>query len=332
MKLHGRLLPTALARSLCAGAVLCLLGIVSALAQNFPTKPIRLLTPYAPGGSTDVLSRIVSPGLSQALGVPVLVENMAGANGAIGLTYLSKSPPDGHTILISSTSPIVINPHTYPNIPYDTLTAFTPIAVVATTESAIMVNPSVPANNLKELIELAKKRPVNVGVAGAGGQPELLLKKINVDTGANFVVVPFAGGGPAVTATAGGHVDAVLNDIASTIVPMVASGRLKGVVVLENKDKSEFLSATTTVKVQGYPYANHSWLVLLGPPGMPIAVAEKLRKTMADVVAQEDVVTRMRAAALLPAVSKSVADAKEFVAREYEFFRVMQKETGVKVQ
>lgn len=314
-------------------AVLALVA-TTASAQTFPSRNIRLLTPYPPGGSTDTLSRIVGPKLSQMLGVPVNVENMAGANGGIGLAFLAKAAPDGHTILITTASPIVINPHTFPNLPYDALKDFTHISLVATSESALLVNPKVPARNLKELVELSKASPIKIGVAGRGGQPELILEKINKDTGAKMIVVPYAGGGPAITDAVAGHVDGVLNDIAGNVKPMVESGRLRSVAVLTTGARSVMLPDAQTLTAQGQPAHLHlrSWLVLLGPANMRPEVSERLRKAVSDIVADPEVINALRQNSLLPYPSRSSAEAKEFIEREWQIFKDIQRETGVKVE
>lgn len=312
-----------------------LFGLVSigAVAQSFPAKPIRLLTPYPPGGSTDTLSRIVGPKLSQLLGVPVAVENMAGANGGIALSFLAKAPPDGHTILITTASPIVVNPHTFKNLPYDALNDFTHISLVASSEAALLVNPEVPAKDLKELVELSKSRPIRIGVAGAGGQPELILKKINIDTGAQLMPVPYKGGGPAIIDAVGGHVQGVLNDISGSVAPMVHTGKLRSVVVLTTTDKSSMLPDSSTLAGQSQPVqlALRNWLVLLGPKGMPPEVSERLRSAVAQAVADPEIVKQLRAGSLLPNPSRSVAEVKDFIEREYYIFRDIQRQTGVKV-
>lgn len=315
-----------------AGLLFALLG-TGAFAQAFPSKAIRLLTPYPPGGSTDTLSRIVGPKLSQMLGVPVTVENMAGANGGIALSFLAKAPPDGYTILITTASPIVVNPHTFSNLPYDALKDFTHITLVASSEAALLVHPAVPANNLKELVELSKTRPVRIGVAGAGGQPELILKKINIDAGAKLVPVPYKGGGPAIIDAVGGHVDGVLNDISGTVAPMVQTGKLRSVVVLSTAEKSAMLPEASTLAGQSQPVqlALRNWLVLLGPKGMPQEVAERLRRAVSDAVADPEIVKQLRAGSLLPNPSRSVAEVKDFIEREYFVFRDIQRQTGVKV-
>jgi tripartite-type tricarboxylate transporter receptor subunit TctC len=315
-------------------ALICALTLTTAIAQTYPSRPIKLLTPYPPGGSTDTLSRIIGPRLSQALGVPVVVEAMPGANGGIALSYLARAAPDGYMMLITTASPIVVNPHTFPNLPYNALKDFTPITLVATSESALLVNPAVRANNLKELIELSKTRPISIGVAGRGGQPELILAMINHETGAKLTAVPYNGGGPAIVDAVGGHVDGVLNDIAGTVKPMVETGRLRSVVVLTNTKKSAMLPNATTLTEQSYSLdlALRNWLVLLGPNGMPQEISEKLRKAIADIVADPEVVKSLKAGSLLPYPSNSVAEVKEFIAREYSVFRDIQAATGVKIK
>jgi tripartite-type tricarboxylate transporter receptor subunit TctC len=280
------------------------------------------------------LSRIIGPKLSTALGVPVTVENMAGANGGIAMTFLAKALPDGHTILITTASPIVINPHTFPNLPYDSLKDFTHITLVATSESALLVNPKVAARNLKELVDLSKTGSIKIGVAGRGGQPELILEKINKDTGAKFIVVPYAGGGPAIIDAVGGHIDGVLNDIAGTVKPMVDAGRLRSVAVLTTTDKSVMLPDAQTLSAQSQPVYLHlrSWLVLLGPAKMRPEVSERLRKAVADIVAEPEVVSALRQNSLLPFPSRSTAEVKDFIEREWQIFKDIQRETGVKVE
>ena len=302
-------------------------------AQLQPGKPVRLLTPYPPGGSTDTLSRVVAPKLSEILGASVNVEAMPGANGSVALSFLVKAAPDGHTILITTASPLVINPHTFPAVNYDALKDFTPITLVATSESAIVVHPSVPAKDLRELIELSRTRPIRFGVAGLGGQPEMVIEKIKLNTGARFDVVPYKGGGPAINDAVGGHVDAVLNDISGFIVPMVESGKLRGLSVLTTTPKSEFLPDSPTLAATGQPaFAMRSWLILLGPPNMPAALGEHLRKAVVEAVAKDDTIKSLRTNALLPYTLGSVEETRRFVAAEYEHFRVMQQQTGVKVR
>jgi len=310
------------------------LAATTSQAQTFPSGYIRLLTPYPPGGSTDTLARLVGPKLSQALGVPVNVENMPGANGGIALAFLAKAPPDGRTILITSASPIVINPHTFPNLPYDALKDFTDITLVATSESALLVNPKVPARNLQELIDLSKTRSVTIGLAGRGGQPELILEKIKKDTGAKFIGVPYKGGGPAITDAVGGHVDGVLNDIAGNVKSMVESGRLPSVAVLTTSAKSVMLPDAQTLSAQGQPVDFHlrSFLVLLGPANMRPDVSEQLRKAIFDIVSDPEVVSALRQNSLLPSPSRSTAEATEFIEREWRIFKDIQRETGVKVE
>ncbi|WP_170235462.1 Bug family tripartite tricarboxylate transporter substrate binding protein [Verticiella sediminum] len=306
----------------------------NATAAEFPSKPIRLITPYAAGGSTDTLARIVGPKMSEALGVPVVVEAMPGANGAMALSHLAKSAPDGYTMLITTASPIVVNPHTFPNVPYDPLKDFTHISLVARSEAAFLVNPSIPANSLQQLIDLSKTRPIRIGVAGAGGQPELILAKINTDSGAQFDVIPYNGGGPAIIDAVAGHVDGVLNDIAGNVGPMVKAGKLRSVAVLTSNDKSAMLPGAATLANQSLPtqWELRNWLVLLGPANMPPAISEKLRKLVSDVVADTGVIENLKTGSMVPFASESTAEAHEFITNEYMIFRDIQKQTGVKVE
>ncbi len=161
----------------------------------------------------------------------------------------------------------------------------------------------------------------------------MVIEKIKLNTGARFDVVPYKGGGPAINDAVGGHVDAVLNDISGFIVPMVESGKLRGLSVLTTTPKSEFLPDSPTLAATGQPaFAMRSWLILLGPPNMPAALGEHLRKAVVEAVAKDDTIKSLRTNALLPYTLGSVEETRRFVAAEYEHFRVMQQQTGVKVR
>lgn len=306
-------------------------GIAS--AQDFPNKSIRLLTPYPPGGSTDAAARVIAPKLSEILGQQVLVEAMPGANGAVAMSHLANAPADGYTILVTTASPIATNPHTFPNVPYNPTEDFIGVSTVARTETAIVVHPSVEADSLEELIELAQSQDVKFGLAGLGGQPQLILEKIKLDTGARFVMIPYAGGGPAVTDTIAGHVDAVLNDVAP-LIPLVEGKRVKGTVVLTDAEESVFLPSVETLagKEEYSNYVARSWLILLAPDGTPPEIAEQLRSALAETVTDEAVVSGFRNVGLIPFISDSSEEATQFIADEFNHFKAIADETGVRVE
>ncbi|MGZ5141845.1 MAG: Bug family tripartite tricarboxylate transporter substrate binding protein, partial [Burkholderiales bacterium] len=170
-------------------------------AQTYPVKPIRLVVGFPPGGSNDIVARLITPKLSQILGVQVIVDNRPGANATIGTDYVAKSPPDGYTVTLGSASPLAISPFTYANIPYDTLRDFSAITTVASTPEMIAIHPSMPARNLTELITLAKAQPgkLNFASSGNGGLPHLAIELFKNLGKVNVVHVPYKGAGPALT-------------------------------------------------------------------------------------------------------------------------------------
>ncbi|HXD03521.1 MAG TPA: tripartite tricarboxylate transporter substrate binding protein, partial [Novosphingobium sp.] len=197
-----------------------LLGAGPAAAQEFPSKPIRLVVGYPPGGSNDIVARIIAPRLGEALNTTVVVENKAGVSGVIGADYVAKAAPDGYTLLAASASPVVITPHTIAKIPFNTLTDFTPINTVGLTPEAIAVNPGLGVNSLKELLALSHTRQVTLSSSGTGGLPHLTIELLIQASRGQIVHVPYKGAGPAVTDTLGGHVNGIVMDV-PPLYPMI---------------------------------------------------------------------------------------------------------------
>src|SRR5688572_22116814 len=179
-------------RKLFLTSVMAVLCICTAHAQTYPTKPVRLIVGFPPGGSNDIVARLLAPKLSQSLGQQVIVENRPGANATIATDFVAKSAADGHTITLASASPLAISPFTYPSLPYDTLRDFAAITTVASTPEMIGIHPSLPARNLKELIALAKSQPgtLNFASAGNGGLPHLAIELFKQLAAINIVLVP----------------------------------------------------------------------------------------------------------------------------------------------
>ena len=198
-----------------------------AQAQNYPSKTVRLIVPFAAGGSTDVIARVLAPRLSEAWGRQVLVDNRPGGNTVIGTDIVAKSAPDGHTLLVTP-APFTVVPSVLTKLPYDPAKDFEPITLINTTPMGFVVHPGVPAKNLKELIALAKARPgqMNFGSSGSGGVPHLSGELLNAMAGLKIMHVPYKGNAPALADLVGGHVDMAFNGLTS-VMPFIKSGRLR---------------------------------------------------------------------------------------------------------
>ena len=265
--------------------ILAVLGFTPVLhAQNYPSKPIRLVVGFPPGGSNDLVARLLAPKLSEFLGVQVVVENRAGANATIGTEYVSKAPADGYVITLGSTSALVISPHTYAKLGYDTLKDFSAITTVAMTPEALAVHPSLPAQDLKSLLALAKKNPgaIDIASSGNGGLPHLAIELLKSMGKINVQHIAFKGAGPALTDLLGGHVQGMMIDF-PVIYPHMKSGKLRGLALTAEKRLALMPLLPTTVE-QGLPdLIAVNWFGVLAPAKTPALVTSKLHGSLVKV-------------------------------------------------
>jgi tripartite-type tricarboxylate transporter receptor subunit TctC len=266
----------------------------SALAQGYPTKPIRWVMPFPPGGSGDVLARLLSPKLSEALGQQVIVDNRSGASGTIGTVSVARSAPDGYTLL-SNTLPFVANPALHSKPPYDVIRDFEPVMLMANQGSMIALHPSVPVRNVRELIALAKSKPgqINYGTAGAGSNPHIAGELFTMQTGATMTPVHFKGGGPVIIAILAGEVAMSYLAIAGA-TQHVAAGRMRAIAVTGTK-RAYSMPDVPTVSESGVPgFEFSAWHWLMAPKGTPRPIVTTLNGKLKDVLKLPDIVQRMR--------------------------------------
>ena len=218
-----------------AGACCALLAAGHAPAQNYPSKTVRIIVPYPPGGTSDILSRLLSPKLNEVFGQPIVVDNRPGANGNIGADMVAKSAPDGHTILLADLGALTISPSIY-KLPFDPVKDFAPVTMVTYSPHLLAVHPSVPVKTVKELIALAKSKPglLNFAVSGIGGAPHLAGIAFEAQTGVKWTYIPYKGGSDAIIGLASGQADAIFNGMLATY-PHVKSGKLKLIAVSSAK-------------------------------------------------------------------------------------------------
>ena len=277
--------------------VAALFGSVVAMsshAQVFPAKPLRMVVPFAPGGGTDVIARYVAAGLLEAWGRQVVVDNRAGANGIIGTEIVAHAPPDGYTLLFVS-SPHSINPSLYPKLPYDTLRDFVPVSMVATSPYVLVVHPSLPARNVKELIALAKAKPDQITYAsgGSGSSAQLAAELFNQMAGVKLRDIPYKGAGPALQAVLSGECSAVFGN-ALTVKPHIESGRVRALGIASAK-RSPSAPDMPTIAEAGVPgYQSDAVLGLLAPARTPRAIVQMLNSEVHKVMRRPGAVEAMR--------------------------------------
>ena len=268
-----------LSRTLLAGALLAALP-VTALAQaktTYPTKPIRLIVAFPPGGSTDIIARLVGQKLSERLGQQVIIDNRGGAGGTIGTDMAAKSPADGYTLTMGTTSTHVIAPAIFPNVKYDPVKDFDSITLVASTPYLLVVHPGVKAKTLKDFVALAKSQPgkLNYASAGSGTTTQIAMEMLKLAAGIDLVHVPYNGNGPAGTATMGGQVQALFGSMPA-VLPHANSGKLHPIAV-GTAGRSSALPNVPTVAESGYPGFEVSlWLGFFAPKGTPAPVLKRL--------------------------------------------------------
>ncbi|HLU03338.1 MAG TPA: tripartite tricarboxylate transporter substrate binding protein [Advenella sp.] len=263
-------------------------------ADSYPDRPIKIVVPYSPGGFTDILARQMSQQLSEKLKQPVVVENKPGAGTIIGAEAVARAKPDGYTLLMAVTTTLSSNPHLFSKLPYK-IADFKPVALTGLTPFVLVANPSVPANNVRELIELAKKEPGKLSAAtlGNGSSTHLVLAMLRGATGADILDVPYKGASPALSDLVAGHVD-LFFDAITTSLPHIQAGRLKPIAMTSEK-RSDAAPSIPTFREEGTPQMlAYSWYGLLAPAGTPDAITEKLNKVINEALASPEIEAKFR--------------------------------------
>lgn len=265
---------------------------VSAWAQqDYPSRPIRLVVPYPPGGSNDYLARLYGPKIAEVLGRQIVIDNRGGGNTIIGNDVVAKSQPDGYTLLLAGSSQVTI-PHIYKNIPYDTLNDFTAIAGIARSEFLLVAHRSLPVATVKELVALAKRRPgeINYATSSTGGATHLVAVQVELVAGIKLQQVPYKGGGPAMADLLGGQIQlAVANP--GAVVPLLKANRLRALAVTGDK-RLEAVPYVPTFAESGYPGVMiRNWYAITAPAGTPRPIVDKLQSAVLKVAALPDVQT-----------------------------------------
>ena len=262
-----------------------LFAALPAQAQQYPNKPIRIVVPYAAGGTSDILARQIGPKVTEALGQPVIVENKPGANGNVGAEFVAKSAPDGYTLLLTDLGGLVISPSVYPKLPFDPSNDFSPVVMVSYSPHVLAVHPSVQVKDVKELIAMAKAHPgkLNFAISGIGGAPQLAGIEFAQRTGVNWTYIPYKGGADAVTAVVAGQADVLFNGMLATW-PSVTGGKLKPLAI-SSAQRVASAQNTPTVAENGLPgFETGSFQGVVGPAGIPRETVAKLNAELAKAL------------------------------------------------
>ena len=303
----------------------------AALAVGYPTRPVRLVVPYPPGGSVDVVARIVSQKMMEVSGQPLVVDNRAGAAGNIGTEIVVRSPADGYT-LIMATVPLAVNASLFPNLPYDVTRDLAPITQVAAAPFVLAVNPTLPANSVKELIGLAKSKPgqLNYASSGHGANLHIAAELFKSLSHTDIVRIQYKGGGPALTALLANEVQVSFLGVV-TVIPLVKAGRLRALAVTGAK-RAAVLPGLPTVAEAGVPgYEFTSWYSVFAPGNMAPALVDKINSYFVRAARAPDVGERF-ASEGAEVVAGSPTELRDHIKREVAKWAKMVRESGLKAE
>ena len=312
-------------------AALLFLFSCSLQAQTYPSHPIRLIIPYPPGGSNDVVGRMIAAQLSDRVGQQIVVDNRGGAGGQLGTLAAAKSPPDGYTLLLISVA-YAFGPALYKDLKYDPETAFAPITILGRGAAGVCVNPSLPVSNVQELIALAKSKPgqLNYASAGVGSLQHLAAALFMSQAGINVVHIPYKGGGPAMADVIAGQAQIVLPSLIQTM-PYIKSGRLKCIATTGAK-RSPAVPDIPTVAESGLPgYEAHNWWGMLAPAGTPAAVISRLYGALTEVIDSPETSKRFGTEGA-EAVHMSPQEFGRFISSELAKWAKVAREVGIKAE
>ena len=266
-----------------------------AQTSSFPQRPVRIVVPYTTGGSNDVIARLLAQQLQEAWGQPVVVENKPGAAGNIGASDIAKSAPDGHSLLLTNINIVSMNPGLIANMPFDPQKDFAPISLLGTTALALVVHPSVPANNVRELIDLARKGPgrLNYASSGNGSPQHMSAEMFKAMTKTSLTHIPYRGAAPAVNDLLAGQVQVTVG-VVNQLIPHIRAGKLKALGVTTRKRLAQ-MPDVPTLDEAGVPgYESEIWLGLAAPAGTPPAIIEQINQAVRKAMASADVVSKLQ--------------------------------------
>jgi tripartite-type tricarboxylate transporter receptor subunit TctC len=315
-----------------AAALACLANAAPADAQTYPSKPITIIVPASPGGVTDMLGRILAKSFTADWGAEAIVENKPGANNQIAAEYVTHAPADGYTLLIGPETTFIVNPTLYGHLPYDPVNGFTPISGLVTIYHALVLNPSVPVNNVKELIELGKSKPgqLNYGTYGVGSSGHLNMEMFKSMAGVNFVPVHYKGATPALTDVVAGHIQMMFISVGSAM-PQWKAGTVKFIADGAPK-RMKLLPEMPTVAETVPGYTAVSWFALFGPPAMPADVVAKINSEVRKIFADPEVQKTFLDAQYFESIAGSPEELTKRINTEEPIWHKLIETAHIKVE
>ncbi len=303
----------------------------AAAAQGYPNKPIRVIIPYPPGNTADILARLIGPKMTERMGQQVIVENRAGASGLIGMELVARAAPDGYTIGVGQGGNLVVAPHTYKKIPYDPLQDFVPVAIFATNYLVIVTNPDVPFRSVGEMIAYAKANPGKLTVAtnGEGGFPHLAFEQLGVMAGFKFQHVPYKGTAAIVTDVVGGQVQVGIDGI-SGMAPHIRSGRLR-LLAITNATRVPLWPDTPAAAEAVPGYESGGWFGFVAPAGTPRGIVVRLNEEINRAMKEPEIAEKMVAAGLI-IVTESPEFFGDIIKTDYAKYGKLMRDIGFQPQ
>jgi len=313
--------------------VAALLASPAALCDWQPTKPVRIVVPFAPGGQPDIVARALAEPLGRALGQPVIVENRPGAGGNIAAEAVAKSPPDGHTLLMGTNGPLAVSPALYRNLPYDPLRDLAPVTLVGTSSNLIAVHPSLGVSTLAELVAKAKAEPgkLNFSSVGKGSVSQLSMELLNSVAGIRTVHIPYNGGAPAVTALIAGDVQ-VLSLNPTALIPQVDAGKVK-VIAQTSPRRSPLVASIPTVAESGYPgFEADVWMAVMAPAKTPPDAIRRLNTELVKIIRDPALRESLWNRQWIDPVGSTPDEVTTVIRRESDKWARTVKSAGIEVE
>jgi len=303
-----------------------------AYAAEYPVKPVRIISPFPPGGSVDLVARVVGTDVSKPLGQQVIVDNRSGASGMIGTELAAKAPPDGYTLLVN-TLPFVTNQFAYSKVPYDPVNDFAPIAILTSVASVLVSHPALPVNSMKDLVALARAKPgaITYGTAGAGSNPHIAGELLNNLAKIKLVAVHYKGGGPATIATLSGETQLYFVNAIPEAAPHIQAKKLKalGITATKRNPSAPDIPTMAEAGLPGYEFT--TWQVLAAPKATPAAIIATLNEKVRAVMKTPDAVKRWQERGF-DVVANTPEEAAAHLASEIKKWRVVFKEQNIKAE
>ncbi len=300
-------------------------------AQSWPQKPVRVIVPFAPGGASDLMPRLVGEKLAAIWAQPVVIENRPGAAGNIGMEAGAKSPPDGYTLLAAPNGNLVVNPHMYSKLAYDVFKDLAPVTRIAAVQNVLVVNPEVPASSMKEFIALARAKPgaLNFGSPGNGSQAHVGVELLKMQLGLDLVHLPYQGVGPAMKDLLGGRLQLMLAQVPSAL-PQIKAGKLRALGVAASAPLASLPEVPTIAAAAGLPgYEAVSWYALMAPAGTPREVIERIYSDTAKALQMPDVRERLAGMGAEPS-GEAPAELAKRIKIEYDRWGEVVRKANIK--